>query len=377
MILDEEVVESLLRSIDGDLAPVGPDGRDTDDDDLSDRFRELKSERKAIVKAELSAHTAEDDVPPDFSGRWADLAEQAISYVAERSKDLEVMTMLVEASVRTDGLTGFGAAIGLLRAFVETYWDQGMYPPEDEEDKAAARFNPLSGLSGGGERDGAIILPLRRMPLIGSLSYSSKILADAKFNSAQAIQDEEAKASMQRAGEDALEELRTLAQGVSAATVRATIDLLQAAETDWRATINFIADRTKPLLPSASSLSRDLEGMREWLTALFAPQLSDGTAESGGSEANSVAAGPTTVAGGSAAAPGAIADRDGALRTVLAIAAFFDKTEPLSPIGPALRDVARRANLSFDALMAELLPESGSREGFYLRSGIRPPPDEE
>jgi predicted component of type VI protein secretion system len=112
MILGGEVAEAVLRPIEGELAPVGPDGRNSEDEELSDLFRELKAERKSIVKAELLAHTAdEEDVPPDFSGRWAALAEEAIGYVSERSKDLEIMTMLVEASVRTEGLAGLGAAL--------------------------------------------------------------------------------------------------------------------------------------------------------------------------------------------------------------------------------------------------------------------------
>jgi type VI secretion system protein ImpA len=386
MILGAEVAEAVLRPIGGDLSPVGPDGRSADDEDLSDAFRELKAERKSIVKAELLAHTAdEEEDPPDLSGRWAALAETAISYISDGSKDLEIMTMIVEASVRTDGLRGLGAALELLRSFVEAFWDEGMYPPEDEEDKAAARFNPLSGLSGGGERDGAIILPLRRMPLVGSLSYSSKLAADAKFNTAQGVQNEDQREALVQAGEAALDELRSLAAGISVPTVRAALDVLEQAEKDWRATINFIVQRTKPLLPSGSSLTRDLEGMREWLAALFKDQLAatpDQAVATGGMNGNGAAAHGAVVAVGEASPIGyaatsaSIAGRDQALRSVLAIADFFDKTEPLSPIGPALRDVHRRANLSFTELVAELLPESESREGFYLRLGIKPPAEE-
>ena len=387
MILGGEVAEAVLRPIEGELAPVGPDGRNSEDEELSDLFRELKAERKSIVKAELLAHTAdEEDVPPDFSGRWAALAEEAIGYVSERSKDLEIMTMLVEASVRTEGLAGLGAALKLLRAFVEVFWDEGMYPPEDEDDKAAARFNPLSGLSGGGERDGAIILPLRRMPLVGGLSYSDKLAADAKFNAAQGVQNEDQKEALVQAGEAALDGLRSLAAGISVPTVRAALDVLEKAEADWRATINFIVQRTKPLLPAGSSLTRDLDGMREWLSALFKDQLAatpahpqagaEGANGSGAAAQGAVVPVDGASPVGYAATSASIAGRDQALRSVLAIADFFDKTEPLSPIGPALRDVHRRANLSFTELVAELLPESESREGFYLRLGIKPPAEE-
>jgi len=84
------------------------------------------------------------------------------------------------------------------------------------------------------------------------------------------------------------------------------------------------------------------------------------------------------VAVGAANAPfsiGKITRREDALRAVNAAADYFEKYEPISPIGSALRDVDRRARMSFDDLLVELIPDGSSRELFYWRSGIRPPPE--
>jgi type VI secretion system protein ImpA len=66
-------------------------------------------------------------------------------------------------------------------------------------------------------------------------------------------------------------------------------------------------------------------------------------------------------------------DRQSALATLLDIAGYFDRTEPQSLVGNGLRDLVRRANLSMDDLMAELLPDGDQRAMFFLRAGIAPP----
>ncbi|WP_066477532.1 hypothetical protein [Sphingomonas sp. CCH5-A5] len=73
---------------------------------------------------------------------------------------------------------------------------------------------------------------------------------------------------------------------------------------------------------------------------------------------------------------GRISQRDDALRAIAAAADYFERYEPLSPLGPSLREVDRRARLSLDALLTELIPDASVRETFYWRSGIKPPAGE-
>ena len=63
-------------------------------------------------------------------------------------------------------------------------------------------------------------------------------------------------------------------------------------------------------------------------------------------------------------------NRERALATLLEVAAFFERNEPQSIIGESLRNVVRRANLTVEGLLAELLPDDGQRSLFLLRAGI-------
>ncbi|HEX8223828.1 MAG TPA: type VI secretion system ImpA family N-terminal domain-containing protein [Allosphingosinicella sp.] len=378
MTLTDEIVDSVMRPFDGDFGPAGPDGRNAADETLAEEFRGLKRERKAISRAERGSRTPEDgEDPPDIRGRWAALGDDSVRYLTERSKDLEILAILVEASVRADGLPGLARALELQRRFVEEFWERGMFPIDDPGD-VTARFHPLTGLSGGGVRnEGSLLAPLRQTPLAGGLLYVDKVAAEAKFKNAQSDStDPESRAKLQHSADAAFEGFRAVARGVDGASAQASIDLLERSEREWRATLEFIAKHTDSRALGSAGLTEELKAIREWLTGLFGNRLAGAEAAGaegpGGQELRSDT-GSTPGPGGTRA----IAGRDNALITMLAIAEFFEKTEPLSPIGPALRSLHRRAKLSFDDLVAELLPESVSREAFYTRLGIKPPASEE
>jgi type VI secretion system protein ImpA len=308
---------------------------------------------------------------------WERLAEEAQRYLSEYGKDLEPMAVLVEASTRLGGPEGLSEAMALLAELVEAFWDQGLFPAEDE-DGVETRFQPLSGLSGGGsDKDGALLLPVRRMPLAeaggDALRYLDKIKADA-LASAQ-TGDADQRAARKEEAAAMLAEIDALVRKLSRSRIEAVIAQVEAAETGWRRTVAFISERTKPRFPAASRLSSELEAMRGWLseiagrlpqeiTAIQTEGVANGEAI-GGVQAVEVAAGGFT--------SGKISRREDALRAIGIVADYFSTYEPLSPIGETLREVDRRARLSLHELLQELIPDESARSNFYWRSGIRPP----
>jgi type VI secretion system protein ImpA len=386
VIVDEETAAAILAEI-GDGDGVGIDGRE-DEGDAGDLFRELRFQRKSVFRAELRAAMGEDTTDSD-TWSWSQLAEVARDYLIETGKDLEPMAILIEASVRLDGVPGTEASMELLAQLVETYWDSNLYPPEDEEDGVEARFQPLSGLSGGsGDKDGTLIMPLRRMvlgrdPSGGELRYIDRVTAEAQFASSQTSTADN-KGQVAADAQQAFADIEALARRLSGRVYKTNIASLAAAEAAWRRTISFISERTKPRFPSASRVSDELRGMREWLEGLS--KLVPEEAEEDGGEASSAVgadeggasagAGP---ASGGAMVLGRISNRADALRAVTAAAEYFEKFEPHAPMGATLREVDRRARMSLADLLVELIPDSDTRETFYWRSGIRPPvaPDEE
>ncbi|WP_298164462.1 type VI secretion system ImpA family N-terminal domain-containing protein [Novosphingobium sp.] len=378
MLIDDERRAAVLAPINDS---VGSDGR-SDEGDAADLLREIRSQRKAIVRIEQTAAMTDDDVVlPPGAWDWETLAENALDYLAEHGKDLEPMSVVVEAAARSEGLGDLAAAMVLLADLVEAFWDDGLYPAEDE-DGLETRFQPLSGLSGGSnDRDGALIQPLRNLVIArtgeGDLRYLDKVRADLAMAASQGLTGEAKTAR--------LDEASTLTRGIESHARRLSGEVLarQArlageAEDGWRRAIGFIIDRTKPQMPAASKLGDELRALRQWLLTMAPTQAAE-DAPAGQAEAGAVAVagegGGAPQAGGFVA--GKITRREDALKAVAAAADYFRQHEPLSPLGETLREVDRRARMSLHDFLTELIPDDSARQDFYWRSGIKPPSDEE
>ena len=379
VLLNEERRLAILAPIDGS---VGIDGRD-DEGAAGDLLREIRSQRKAIVRLEQAAAMTDDDfVLPEGGWDWDDLAENAIEYLSTYGKDLEPMSVVVEAAARSDGLGDLAAAMSVLADFVEAFWDEGLYPVEDE-DGVETRFQPLSGLSGGStDKDGAMIQPVRKLAIArtgdGELCHLDKVRADAAMTASQGLSGDAKSARMEEASE-LYRSIEAQARRLSGEVLTRAAAWAGEAEDGWRRAIGFISERTKPQFPAASRLSEELKAIRAWLTAMAPTAVAD--------EPDAAAAveegGPILVsAGGGAAAAGGfvagkITRREDALKAIGAAADYFEYNEPLSPLGASLREVDRRARMSLHDLLSELIPDDSARRDFYWRSGIKPPAEEE
>lgn len=383
MLIDEERRQAILAPIDGSIGgPVGIDGRE-DEGPAGDLLREIRSQRKAIVRLEQAAAMTDDDFAlPDGAWDWETLAENAIEYLCVHGKDLEPMSVLVEAAARGDGLADLAAALTLLGDFVEAFWDEGLYPVEDE-DGVESRFQPLSGLSGGStDKDGAMIQPVRKLTIArtseGDLRHLDKIRADAAMIASQGLTGEQKNARTAEAS-TLYREIEAQARRLPGDVLTRAAALAADAEQGWRRAIQFISERTKPQFPAASRLTEELKGLREWLVVLApdAAPAADAAAADGDGEgvAAHVAGAAADSVGGFVA--GKITRREDALKAVGAAADYFELYEPLSPLGVTLREVDRRARMSLHALLSELIPDDSSRRDFYWRSGIKPPSEEE
>ena len=376
IIADDDYAAMLLPVAVGE-GGAGIDGR-VDEAAVGEMFREIRFQRKAIFRQEQRAAMGED-VSDSETWTWPVLAEAARDYLTDSAKDLEPVAILIEAVTRLDGVAGVDRAMNLLADMVEAFWDNDLFPSADEEDGVDARFQPLSGLSGGsGDKDGTLILPLRKLVLAGDakgeLCYIDRLAADAKFTSSQSGTPAQ-RGERAQSAQDAFEEADATARRLSRATLQAAADRLKSAEIAWRRAVTFISERCKPRFPSTSRLTDELRNMREWLEALLRKLPEDPVEADGAIAATDASGAPATAAAGGPMIFGRISQRDDALRAVSAAADFFERNEPSSPLGAALRDVDRRARLSLQALLEELIPDAAVRQTYYWRSGIKPPAD--
>jgi predicted component of type VI protein secretion system len=68
-----------------------------------------------------------------------------------------------------------------------------------------------------------------------------------------------------------------------------------------------------------------------------------------------------------------VAAREDAFLTLEKIARFFERTDPQSPLAPAIRQIVRWGRAPLAELYAELIPDQSSREAMFKLIGLSPP----
>jgi len=244
---------------------------------------------------------------------WKFVAKQCAQLIEKRSKDLQLAVWLAEAGVKTGGVRGLAESLDLIAALCERHWDD-MYPQPDE-DGHERRIGNLAWVA-------ARIAPwLRAVPLTEGGQPGGTAYALRDFDVARAHGGEElAKldAARQRGARSFYQNLlRDCGQ------CRAAIDRLEQS-VDAR----LAADG-----PSFSAAKSGLESV-----LMFVKPLAGEDATAKGAVAQGEAA-PAAEQGAPAAPPGTTATAGGplqnrvqALAQLRAVAEFFRRNEPHSPV---------------------------------------------
>lgn len=339
----------------------------------SELYLQIKDERATARGQEREALAAGDpDVDPLGAGlrAWGEVARSGGVLLAAHAKDLQVAAWLAEAWLRTDGLPGLADGLTLLAELVEHYWDEGLFPQEDE-DGVETRLAPLFGLFGR-EEPGTLIQPIKLLPLT-DVPQERVALWTIEAVRAQAVRHDDPDMREELAARKAqrVAQLEGAVAGASATFASAGLEAIARARAELERLMDAI-DRRTPQGRFGSQVATPLESIADLLrqhhappVAAVAPALPE-MAE-GGPEPEAAAAAPQ-----SAPLPKQnVMDRPAALATLIEIAGFFERTEPQSLVGHGLRDLVRRASLPVDDLLAELLPDRDQRAMFLLRAGIR------
>jgi type VI secretion system protein ImpA len=371
MAIDGFDLERLLAPIEGEN-PAGADPR-TDYSATSpyNRLRDARSEARAAERA-MDAAAEEATMPP----QWRTIRDLADKLLSGQAKDLEVAAWYTEALLRSNGFAGLGAGFRLMHGLVTGFWD-GLYPLPDE-DGMITKVAPVTGLNGEGG-DGALTQPIRKVPL----------LRDTVGNPLALWQIEQADAL--ESLEEARKEARIAAGALSADTVMKAAAALPAAHwlplaaalneaiAAWADLSAALDERAGADAPPTSAVRELLVTTLATVTRLAGDKLAVAEDEAAGEDA-ALPEGGDAPAGGSArrgGRPGEIASREDALRMLEEVARWFRRVEPHSPLSYTLEEAVRRGRMSLPDLLAELMPDEGTRAGFLSSLGIRPPQAEE
>lgn len=281
----------------------------------------------------------------NLSSAWTDVRNLAQKLLQEAAKDLEVLAWLIEAETRLNGFAGLADSLTLTVEVVQIFGpDLHPHPEEPDDDPYAA----IAGLNGIG-REGALIQPLRLIPLVPDAQWGQFCLWDILRGEEDALQNKMEAVGvmeMQTQLEHAMNAARTLE--------RLNVTLSEA-----------LGAKAPSLGHIAETVDSAIRGIRRLagLTTNSTQFADDSSAERENAQTVAV---PTEQ----------ISSREEAFEALLRISAYFRKTEPHSPISYAIETIVRRGEMDFLTLIRELIPDDNTRENVMTTAGIRNVSDE-
>ena len=324
------------------LQPISPDqpcGVSLDDSMMLSSLDALR----------LFGQARSPEAPPDTDGdenelakakppiEWARIRADALDGLT-KSKDLRLLAYLGTASLRTDGLPAYAGVLTTASQWLETYWPQ-VYPLLDED--AIARRNALNCLAD----PMAVIDRIWRLPLVASRQHGRYSLRDIEIARGQAAAGPlEAKpdeaAILSAFAELSLDDLTALDASIGAGSAALTsIDAKMRGEGGPEVAPDFA-----PLVTQFAKLNRVCEEQLSARGALAGEAGADGT-EGGAS-------------GQAGFRGGVINSRADAIRAMDAVAEYFRRNEPSSPI-PLFVDRAKRlVAKDFLEVLADIAPDA-------------------
>jgi type VI secretion system protein ImpA len=333
-----------------------PCGENLEDSELLasfDAFRLFGQSRPLDAPAEKDEKgmPSEKRIPkPPESPEWIEIRDKALAGLG-KSKDLRLLACLGTALLRTDGVPAFSEALNVASQWLEMYWSQ-TYPLVDED--ATLRRNALSCFAD----PMAVVDALRRLPLVRSREHGIFSLRDIDIATRQLLPgDGDVQVDENRInaafGSMPIAELAQLQESVVGAV--ASLHKIDATMRDAAGS---------EATPSFDSLAAQLARMGQALRSQLAAHPDRPATPGVDADAGSGAGDGTSVGG-------AVRSRQDAIRALDAVADFFRRTEPSSPIPLFLARAKRLVSKDFLEVLADIAPEAvaQARAAGGLREG--------
>lgn len=356
-------VPALLVPLDGS-APAGKDPReDASAQSLYYRLRDARAEARDGERR-ADGERGEAETPP----QWRTVRDLSVQLLRERAKDLEVGAWLTEALVRLHGFAGLTAGANLVRGLAADFWDTGLFPLPDEDGLATvvAPVAGLNGLSG----DGTLAQPLRKQAMFTkSDGVTVTFWEYLQAEEVEGIGDAARKKARLASGIPVFAAIESDAKAAGGAYFGPLRDNVTAALLAWNL-MSAVLDQKAGSAGPPTSRVRDLLAQILACIQRYAPAVVISAAST-----VEVVPGATDEPGmadtRATEAPRPV-NRDEMLARLSEVADFFREYEPQSPLSLTLDDAIRRARLSWDELLAEVVADQAARDNISIRLGIRP-----
>jgi type VI secretion system protein ImpA len=266
---------------------------------------------------------------------WGEIRNSALDAL-KRTKDLRLLAHLGTAALRTDGLPAFAQTLSIASEWLTAYWPQ-LFPLVDED--AMLRRNALNCFA---DRV-AVIDALRRLPLVANRQHGTFSLRDIEIASGQ----------MQPADGDARPDDAQIGAAFAAMPLEELSGLQRSAQSAVdalkRIDATMAAEGGRQVMPELEPLSSQLSKVDRVLRSQLALRADAPPPESSESGVD---------AGGVVVAVGAIKSRQDAVRALDAVAEYFRRNEPSSPIPLFVERAKRLVSKSFLEVLADVVPDA-------------------
>jgi type VI secretion system protein ImpA len=303
---------------------------------------------------------------------WDFVVKRCAALLGEKSKDLRLAVWLTEAAAKQHRLRGLAEGYRVLAGLCEQFWDQGLYPEADGGDQDQ-RIGNLSWILA---RTPTL---LREMPLTEgrSMAYSTIDFETARkrANSSSGGDDGAPKlADMETARRNNSAQFAAAFAADAQYCMDALLQLERAADTRLgQDSPGFAAarDAVQTMLhampaKSAKAGADDHHGADQAMhdTAVHVAQPHDSGATAADAAPAPRRAGP----------PGAIETRAQAIAQLRAVAQFFRRTEPHSPVSYFAEKAANAGEQDLHTWLRSVIKDESSLSHIEELLGVQPPP---
>ena len=278
------------------------------------------------------------------------------------TKDLQIAVWLSEAIVKEYGFAGLRDSLKLVAGLQENFWE--MLFPEIDEGDMEGRANAVAVF------DAQTAFAVKGAPITGAAGYSFSDCEDSKrFDIPDNIE------TLDSADQQRYNELRTQAEKenrVTAAKWRAEIS---QSRRSFYEELNFLIDECwtgyndlnrineekydRNQTPGLGKLKKALEDIQSQVKKLLDDKRTEEPDENVevAEETRVDEEGIVVRTGGVATPSGAIQNRQDALKRLSDIAAFFQKTEPHSPISYLVQRAVKWGNMPLESWLQDVIKD--------------------
>lgn len=319
--------------------PVGNDLRENINND--NLYYDLK-EKRSKIRAKEREFSEEVHENSEMIKDWREIYDITLNLLETQTKDLEIATWFIEASVRLKGFRGLGDGFSLFRELIENFWPN-IYPVVTDEDDIADKFNTFSGLNGNNS-NGTLISPIYCIPLT-----AKNTTAVSTWDYQQATPS-----SLQQA---ALESGSAFAQ--------ALIDDIHYAMTAYQK-LGELLDKKCGLInsPPSSKIQETLTFCLDAAQKIYQNILPSAIDSQTANNQHSLIA--TSVQ-----QPFVYTTREESFQTLEKIAKYFRQSEPHSPVSYLIERAIAWGKLSLPELLSMIINDSQSLDYSYQLLGVQ------